>query len=53
MLLADRIRSPSSSWRSVSTSPTFTGTVDWSVLTSLLSSATSWAVMVIEGPSTP
>ncbi len=53
MLLADRTSSPSSNCRSVSTSPTCTGTVDWSVLTSALSSATSCAVMVTEGPSAP
>jgi hypothetical protein len=53
MSLADRTSSDSSIWRSVSTSPVWMGTVDWSLCSSLSYSVTSSAVTVMEGPAAP
>ena len=53
MSLADWISRASSIWRSVSTSPAWMGTVDWSLWSSLSYSATSSAVTVMDGPAAP
>ena len=53
MSLADWVRRASSIWSSVRTSPVWIGTVDWSLWSSVSYSATSSAVMVMDGPLAP